>query len=48
MKRFKYIITITAGLILASCHKLAVTPLNILSDEAVFSSATGVTAYFAN
>ncbi|MDN5286395.1 MAG: RagB/SusD domain protein [Mucilaginibacter sp.] len=48
MKRFKYIITIAAGLIFASCHKLAVAPLNVLGDDAVFSSASGITSYFAN
>ncbi|TDW96914.1 RagB/SusD family nutrient uptake outer membrane protein [Dinghuibacter silviterrae] len=48
MKKIKYTITILAAYILASCHKLNVPPLNIISEDQVFSSANGVEAYLAN
>jgi hypothetical protein len=49
MKKFKYIITaLIAGFILSSCHKLEVAPKNIITDQAVFSSEAGVTAYLAS
>ncbi|WCT10432.1 RagB/SusD family nutrient uptake outer membrane protein [Mucilaginibacter jinjuensis] len=49
MKNLKHtIITIAATVALASCHKLEVAPKNIITDEAVFSTPTGVTAYLAS
>ncbi|HTJ14933.1 MAG TPA: RagB/SusD family nutrient uptake outer membrane protein [Dinghuibacter sp.] len=48
MKQLKYIIAIAAAYFLASCHKLNVPPLNIISEDQVFSSANGVQAYLAN
>jgi hypothetical protein len=42
----KYII-LFAGLVLASCHKLDVSPLNIIQDKDVFNNENGVTAYMA-
>lgn len=42
----KYII-LFAGLLLASCHKLDVSPLNIIQDKDVFNNENGVTAYMA-
>src|SRR6201996_7908055 len=44
----KYSIAIFAAFVLASCHKLNVAPLNIISEAQVFSTATGVEAYLAN
>lgn len=44
----KYTIAILAAYLLASCHKLNVAPLNIISEEQVFSTANGVEAYLAN
>lgn len=48
MKKLRNIITlVVTGIILASCHKLEVAPKNIITDQAVFSSSAGVTAYLA-
>jgi hypothetical protein len=44
MKKLQYIIIV---LLLASCNKLAVLPLNIIRDEDVFNTEDGVTAYMA-
>lgn len=44
----KYTIAILAAYLVASCHKLNVPPLNIISEDQVFSSANGVQAYLAN
>src|SRR5258708_20434025 len=48
MKKLKYIIVLLAIAILGSCHKLDVPPLNIISEDQVFSTANGVQAYLAN
>ena len=48
MKKLKYIIFLLVIAILGSCHKLDVPPLNIISEDQVFSTANGVQAYLAN
>jgi len=47
-KQTKYILAILAAYILVSCHKLDVPPLNIISEDQVFSTSAGVEAYMAN
>lgn len=49
MKKLKYIaVILVLALAGASCHKLNVPPLNIISEDQVFSTANGVEAYLAN
>ena len=47
-KKIKYISLILTVIIVGSCHKLDVPPLNIISESQVFSTANGVQAYLAN
>jgi len=48
MKQLKYIIAIAfAGCLLASCHKLDLSPLNLIQDKDVFANENGITAYMA-
>ncbi len=44
MKQLKYII---AALLLVSCHKLDISPLNLIQDKDVFANENGITAYMA-
>src|ERR1700760_1347039 len=46
-KQLNYIIAI-AIVSMASCHKLDVPPLNIISESQVLSTANGVQAYLAD
>jgi hypothetical protein len=48
MKKIKYISIILVIIIVGSCHKLDVPPLNIISEGQVFSTTNGVQAYIAN
>lgn len=49
MQLNKYIIAITfAGLILGSCKKLDISPVNVIQDKDVFNNANAITAYLAN
>jgi hypothetical protein len=47
-KQLKYILSIGAIFVMGACHKLAVPPLNIITEGQVFSTANGVEAYLAD
>src|ERR1700722_12654614 len=47
-KQLNYILAIGAIIIMGSCHKLNVPPLNIITQSQVFSTANGVQAYLAD
>src|SRR3978361_64703 len=46
MKKYKYLL-LTILISVSACKKLNTTPLNILQNDDVFSSAGGITAYMA-
>ncbi|MDY3979976.1 MAG: RagB/SusD family nutrient uptake outer membrane protein [Tidjanibacter sp.] len=47
MKKIKYIAAVILGSMLFSCMDLDIPPVNLLTDQAVFTSESGVSAYIA-
>lgn len=46
--KLKYLVLILTGLAFGACNKLDVAPLNIIKDQDIFTSETGVNAYLAS
>ncbi|MFT4154965.1 RagB/SusD family nutrient uptake outer membrane protein [Parafilimonas sp.] len=47
MKFFKYIVLLSAICLAAACTKLDISPTNIISDEEIFGSESGIESYMA-